>query len=49
MQAILRHANLSTTATYYIKTAADDVAEAMAKLENQVTVASQTLTDLMGH
>jgi integrase len=25
IQRILRHANVSTTATYYIKTAADDV------------------------
>lgn len=33
IQRILRHANVSTTATYYIKTAADDVRSAMAKLE----------------
>jgi hypothetical protein len=45
IQAILRHANVSTTATYYIKTAADDVRNAMAKLENQTTVTSQTQTD----
>lgn len=36
IQRILRHANVSTTATYYIKTAADDVREAMSKLENSV-------------
>jgi integrase len=33
IQAILRHANVSTTNTYYIKTAAADVQEAMARLE----------------
>jgi len=37
IQRILRHANVSTTATYYIKTAADDVRNAMAKLEKTVT------------
>ena len=36
IQRILRHANVSTTATYYIKTAADDVRSAMAKLEQVV-------------
>ncbi len=35
IQRILRHANVSTTATYYIKTAAEDVRSAMTKLENQ--------------
>ena len=34
IQRILRHANVSTAATYYIKTAADDVRIAMAKLED---------------
>ena len=38
IQRILRHANVSTTATYYIKTAADDVRNAMAKLENHIAV-----------
>ena len=33
---MLRHANVSTTATYYIKSAADDVRKAMTKLENQI-------------
>jgi integrase len=33
IQRILRHANVSTTATYYIKTADDDVRGAMAKLK----------------
>ena len=32
IQRILSHANLSTTATYYIKTAADDVRKAMTTL-----------------
>ena len=36
IQRILRHANASTTATYYIKTAADDVRNAMAKLEHHI-------------
>ena len=36
IQRILRHANVSTTATYYIKTAADDVRSAMTKLEQNV-------------
>ena len=45
IQAILRHANVSTTATYYIKTAADDVRSAMTKLENEITATSQAQTD----
>jgi integrase len=36
IQAILRHANVSTTNTYYIKSAADDTRAAMAKLEKFV-------------
>ena len=32
IQRILRHSNVSTTANYYIKAAADDVWNAMAKL-----------------
>jgi hypothetical protein len=36
IQRILRHSNVSTTATYYIKTAADDVRKATSKLENKV-------------
>src|SRR5271166_6843295 len=35
IQAILRHANVSTT-TYYIKTAAEDTQAAMAKLETEL-------------
>jgi integrase len=44
IQRILRHANVSTTATYYIKTAADDVRNEMAKLEGQITGSHQTST-----
>jgi hypothetical protein len=36
IQRILRHANVNTTATYYIKTAADDVRTAMTKLQNSI-------------
>ena len=48
IQAILRHANVSTTATYYIKTAADDVRGAMEKLENHIAESNQTKTDTNG-
>ena len=41
IQAILRHANVSTTNTYYIKSAADDTRIAMAKLEKLVTSNAQ--------
>jgi integrase len=41
IQRILRHANVSTTATYYIKTAADDVRKAMTKLEDRITAEEQ--------
>lgn len=40
IQRILRHASLSTTATYYIKSGADDVRNAMAKLEQNVPLAT---------
>lgn len=36
IQRILRHANVSTTATYYFKTAADDVRTAMATLASHI-------------
>jgi integrase len=36
IQQILRHANVSTTSTYYIKAVADDVRKAMETLENNV-------------
>ena len=48
IQRILRHANVSTTATYYIKTAADDVRNAMTKLENRIAEPSQTQSDTSG-
>ena len=41
IQRILRHANVSTTATYYIKTAAADVRNAMSKLENHIETSDQ--------
>jgi len=43
IQRILRHANVSTTATYYIKTAADDVRNAMAKLEKVIPTTSKVV------
>jgi integrase len=36
IQRILRHANVSTTNTYYIKTADEDVLDAMARLEDRI-------------
>jgi integrase len=48
IQRILRHANVSTTATYYIKTAADDVRNAMSKLENRIAEPSQIQPDTAG-
>ncbi len=48
IQRILRHANVSTTATYYIKTAAADVRSAMTKLENHIAHAGQPQADTNG-
>ena len=48
IQRILRHANLSTTVTYYVKTAADDLKRAMAKLENNIPQAPQIVRDTYG-
>ena len=45
IQRILRHANVSTTATYYIKTAADDVRKAMTTLENHICGHSKATAD----
>jgi integrase len=45
IQRILRHANVSTTATYYIKTAADDVRKAMTTLENHIAAAGQAQSE----
>ena len=47
IQRILRHANVSTTATYYIKTAAGDVRNAMATLEDHITQAARDKTETM--
>jgi integrase len=48
IQRILRHANVSTTATYYIKTADADVRAAMAKLENRIAESARVETDTFG-
>ena len=37
----MRDANVSITATYYLKTAADDVRNAMAKLESHIEASTQ--------
>jgi hypothetical protein len=44
IQRILRHSNVSTTANYYIKTAAEDVRNAAAKFEK--TVAENPCSEL---
>jgi integrase len=48
IQRILRHANVSTTNTYYIKTADEDVVDAMAKLENGIQESEEVLADTNG-
>jgi integrase len=40
IQRILRHANVNTTMSYYIKTEANDIHDAMAKLENSIPAVS---------
>ena len=45
IQRILRHANVNTTATYYIKTVDDDVRKAMTQLESSIP---QTQSDTNG-
>ena len=45
VQRILRHANVSTTATYYIKTVADDVKHAIEKLESNIPQATPAVRD----
>ena len=40
IQRTLRHANVSTTTGYYIKTVSDDVREAMSKFENSIPKSS---------
>ena len=37
IQRILRHSNIATTQAYYIKTATDDVQNAMTMFENTVS------------
>lgn len=49
IQAILRHANVSTTNTYYIKSAADDTRVAMAKLEKLVIGSAEATTFQSGN
>jgi integrase len=46
IQRILRHANVSTTTTYYIKTAAPDVLKAMTTLESHIAEAGQSESDV---
>ena len=48
IQRILRHANVSTTATDYIKTAADDVRKATTKLENHIVDGGEIQSDTAG-
>ena len=48
IQRILRHTNVSTTATYYIKTTADDVHSAMDKLEKHIAEAARRESDTNG-
>lgn len=45
IQRILRHANVSTTAAYYIKTVEADVRNAMGKLESEIAGVSRAETD----
>ena len=46
IQRILRHANVSTAATYYIKT--EDVRKAMTTLENSIAEANTIQKDTIG-
>jgi hypothetical protein len=48
IQRILRHANVSTTATYYIRTAADDAHKAMTTLENRIAETGPIQSDTNG-
>jgi hypothetical protein len=48
IQRIPRHANVSTTATYYIKTADDDVHKAMTTLENRIAETGPIQSDTNG-
>jgi integrase len=46
IQAILRHSNVNTTATYYVMTADEDSGSAMAKLQDEISNSSQNLQEL---
>jgi integrase len=48
IQRILRHANVSTTATYYIKTIPDDVQNAMTRLEKHISETNLSPADAVG-
>jgi len=48
IQRILRHANVNTTATYYRKTAADDVKHAMETLEKHIPQIEPAVEDTYG-
>ena len=48
IQRILRSANVNTTASYYIKTAADDVRSVMTLLESRIAESGQGLQDTHG-
>ncbi len=48
IQRILRHAHVTTTATYYIKTAAEDARNAMTTLEAHISNTGQTQTATNG-
>jgi integrase len=47
IQRILRHANVSTTSGYYIKTSAADVRSAMTRLESHITKADNIDADAL--
>ena len=49
IQLILRHGNVSTTATHYIKTAADDVRKAMTKMKDRISGGNLAQLTLMGY
>jgi integrase len=48
IQRILRHSNVNVTATYYIKTMADDVRGAMTVLENHLGTAAESSLGSVG-
>jgi hypothetical protein len=48
IQRILHHANVGTSATYHVKTAAEDVRDAMTKLEDQIAAGIPSSSDTNG-